>query len=855
MSTTRLFKIPLLQILIALSLASGFLLIPSTTTAQLGVQILSTSPYTCTNGYNPVTDLQRLAGTTLISGLKVPAGATYACALFGGGGYQFFDDNAKFLGQGVGGFGKDTGNMDESGKIIPTVATCSGITGFFATPATCIGRTLSVVIGAAVISATAWLLAAAGLLFNTLVDHTIITFGYLFTAKVGEAIGIAWSAFRDIANIVIIGMFVFIAINMILGVKEFGEKKKVARVLIIAVLLNFSLLFTKIIIDASNFTAMQFYKASQLSTEGEGSDQLFNVTAFSKKGISGEFIRLMGLDSLKETSKALSAAAFGDKANQYRTANGWMALLHGLVSATLLLAAALVLLYGCFLIASRAVLLILLMVTSALAFASWLIPHNYIEEGWDKWWRSLLKAAFFAPILMALLWMALLVARAIKPEKGALGNLVADPTGTLDLNALFSYVIIIGLLFVVFKVAGEFSQSISGFNLAQGLVGLAALTPLAGASRVMGLVGRSTVGAGAGYVARKLYDKGYTSTALGRLAWRPFIKTAEKTFDPMNIKTVRKAAEGVGGMTFGDEVGKGGFLGTKRRQAEDLDKLARAMTSGRSQQINAAGGAESDAVTRERNALARQLATAQNAHQNAQQQVPQARTDAERDEHAAQERQRGPRVDLERARATATAERTNLEQQRDARRAEFQQDMAAEQQRIANAANGSQEQERARQEHEGLERTMDIEMQRFEQNLATANQQFGTHNQALQDWDTAVTTAADRAEETALAPTRQEVRELTDTINHLERERSSRVEDAQNRRGQELATPEVLSEAMARNKWLTVGRGEILRQLGGARERHGIRQIVSQIGQTGRAPQAAPPAAAPAAPTEGGGHG
>lgn len=513
MSSTRRFKIPLLQVLLALSLASGFLLIPNTTTAQLGVQILSTSPYTCTNGYNPVTDLQRLAGTTLISGLKVPAGATYACALFGGGGYQFFDDKAKFLGQGVGGFGKDTGNMDESGKIIPTAATCSGITGFFATPATCIGRTLSVVIGAAVISATAWLLAAAGLLFNTLVDHTIITFGYLFTAKVGEAIGLAWSAFRDIANIVIIGMFVFIAINMILGVKEFGEKKKVARVLIIAVLLNFSLLFTKVIIDASNFTALQFYKASQLSTEGEGSGQLLDVAAFSKKGISGEFIRLLGLDSLKETSNALSAAAFGNATNQYATANGWMALLHGLVSATLLLAAALVLLYGCFLIASRAILLILLMVTSALAFASWLIPQQYVEGGFAKWWESLLKATFFAPILMALLWMALLIARAIKPEQGALGHLVGNPTGTLDLNALFSYVIIIGLLFVVFKAAGEFSHSISGFAaVANGLklAGLAAgvaapaLAWRFGAAPVL----RQTVGRGAYYARDSILGEG-----------------------------------------------------------------------------------------------------------------------------------------------------------------------------------------------------------------------------------------------------------------------------------------------------------------------------------------------------------
>src|SRR3989338_2387639 len=349
---------------------------------------------------------------------------------------------------------------------------------------TCWGRTASFLVGTALISITAWLLAAVGLLFNVLVDNTIITFGYLFNnAEVGKAIGTAWGAFRDIANIVIIGMFVFIAINMILGVKEFGEKKKVAGVLIIAALLNFSLLFTKVIIDASNFTAVQFYKMSQLSGGAESAADFGFNDKFSKKGITGQFIDLLGLGSLSEVSNALSSASYGNAKNQYATANGWMALLHGLVSATLLLVAALVLLYGCILLVTRAVLLIILMATSALAFASWLIPHHFIEQGWDTWWRALLKAAFFAPILMAMLWATLLVAQAIKPKEGALGHLIANPTGALDLNVLFSYLIVIGLLYASFRAAGDLSEGISGFNATKLALGAAAFAPVALASR------------------------------------------------------------------------------------------------------------------------------------------------------------------------------------------------------------------------------------------------------------------------------------------------------------------------------------------------------------------------------------
>lgn len=631
-------------------------LVPNTVSA-LEFKYFSTEPYKCEIGA-PVRDLQRLAGTTLISGLRVPPGATYACALPAGGGWQFYDDNAKFQGQGIGGFGRDTGNVDANGEIIPTAATCSGVYGFFATPAKCIGRTLSVVIGSALVSVTAWLLAAAGLLFNVLIDHTIISFGYLFTPEVGVAIGTAWGAFRDIANIVIIGMFVFIAVNMILGVKEFGEKKKVAQVLIIAVLLNFSLLFTKIIIDASNFTAMQFYKASELSTGVTDKETLNNFATFSKKGISGRFIDLMGLGSLAETSNALTNAAFGTETNNYTTANGWLALLFGFLAATLLLAAAVVLLYGCLLLLTRAILLILLMLTSALAFASWLIPHHFIEQGWMMWWKSLLKTAFFAPILMAMLWATLLVAEKIKPVGGALGSLAKDPTKLPDLNVLFSYLIIIGLLFASFKTARSFSHSISGFAATQSALGTglrlataAGLTYVASSAQTLGFLGRNTIGkyAGKGFAdltrARteersRLFGEQWgklspaqqarwerrgmgPSSIKPRLWERAVMGTGaalgKSTFDATRTGLVKKAMQAVGAVNFAPEMGKGGYVGVKERQAAAA--LERARDMGYESERETRSKAEEAARDRqadERRRLDAEEAAHKNTHDNAE---------------------------------------------------------------------------------------------------------------------------------------------------------------------------------------------------------------------------------------------
>src|SRR3989344_7093077 len=86
---------------------------------------------------------------------------------------------------------------------------CSGFEDFWKNPTICVGRTLSAFIGTVLITATAWLLAVAGLLFDFIVNKTIVEFGAFFNNSLKAGIDTGWTAFRDIANIVIIGMFPF----------------------------------------------------------------------------------------------------------------------------------------------------------------------------------------------------------------------------------------------------------------------------------------------------------------------------------------------------------------------------------------------------------------------------------------------------------------------------------------------------------------------------------------------------------------------------------------------------------------------------------------------------------------------
>ncbi len=365
----------------------------------------------------------------------------------------------------------------------------------------CIWYDIVASVAALFISIAAWLLALAGFLFNWLMDNTVILFATSIYGKAGPAVESAWAAFRDIANILIIGIFTFIAISIILGLEEFGQKKLIARVLIVAVLINFSLLFSKMAIDASNYLSLQIYSASTgrsandalndvngNNTVGQSGVNPFN--GYADSGIAGAFVGIMGVTGITDATRALVILA------EERNGVGVM-FVHGLLTAVLFLGAALVLLYGSFLLISRAIILIFLLATSSVAFASYLIPKwGHSKLGWDTWTRSFIWAATLGPILLLLLWMTLDVAYAMRSKVGTLGDLTTNPTNGADMSALFVYLITLGLLFISFRVASMAANKVSGFDFAA----MATVLPLTLGSRMAGFALRQTAGwAGYGY--------------------------------------------------------------------------------------------------------------------------------------------------------------------------------------------------------------------------------------------------------------------------------------------------------------------------------------------------------------------
>lgn len=97
-----------------------------------------------------------------------------------------------------------------------------------------------------------------------------------------------WGAARDIANMLFIFILIYIAVTIIYSAETHGTMKTLAAVVVMALLINFSFFITRVVVDAGNILAVQFYNAipatpvSQVDRDG-GS---IGASVINKLGLS-----------------------------------------------------------------------------------------------------------------------------------------------------------------------------------------------------------------------------------------------------------------------------------------------------------------------------------------------------------------------------------------------------------------------------------------------------------------------------------------------------------------------------------------------------------------------------------------
>ncbi len=403
----------------------------------------------------------------------------------------------------------------------------------------------------------------SGMLLNYVADFTVVNMAANINGDVAANIkGIdiqgAWSTIRDVSNMGFIFILLYAGIQQILGIGK-DTRKTIITAIVIAILINFSLFFTKVVIDTSNLLAMTFYSAM--------SPGVLDRTApdfLSRSGIANSMMEPLKLTSIMEKAGSL---------------DGKQLIIIGIFGSIFSLVASFVFVAVALMLIIRFVVLIFVMILSPLAFMGWILPQ--FKKIWDKWWDALAGQAFFAPIYFMLTWIVIKISNSL-PTSGTLadafaGTVTTGADGALSASAssgsiglIMNFIVIIVFLVASLMIAKDYANKagpiVAGMSKwAMGVAGGASFG-------LAGRLGRTTLGRNAEATLnnQQLLDKAKQQNMAGRVARLQLAasrKVAGSSFD------ARGTAPG-GQLGAGKAAGTGGFAKYKKDKAEESKKIA-----------------------------------------------------------------------------------------------------------------------------------------------------------------------------------------------------------------------------------------------------------------------------------------
>lgn len=401
------------------------------------------------------------------------------------------------------------------------------------------------------LSFCSWVLWIAAVFFNYIIDYTLNITGFINKVPI---VDIGWSTFRDFANLFFVFIILYIAINTIVGNSSYGIKALLGKVIVTAILINFSLFFTKVVIDASNIFALQFYSKIIQDAEAQGGGSVDSYDS----GISASIADAMGMSEIWGTGKAEQTttgdASLPTGGKLGLNANNLIIVGFGggifvLITATVFFAGGLMLLF-------RTITLIFLMVLSPLAFVGGILPST---KGYAKeWWDKLFKNALYAPVYMALLYLVLsiiLTKNSLRNGQGTFVDMFSGQTGFLE--TLVTFFVLNALMVGCILVANKLGAAGSGW---------ATKTAAAATFGSAAWIGRNSIGRVADLAADRFKNSSLSTSFGGRMALGGLRKAGSSNFD---------IRSGIGkSLGLGEGV-KGGFKEsreTKQKTLEDYGK-------------------------------------------------------------------------------------------------------------------------------------------------------------------------------------------------------------------------------------------------------------------------------------------
>ena len=254
-----------------------------------------------------------------------------------------------------------------------------------------------------------------------------------------------WSVLRNFMNLALVLILVFIAIATILWIKKYRWQETLWKLVIVALLINFSLIIPGIILDTSHFITYTFLNLARI-------DDL-DITDSMMKGLASEELARAGKYQLPMIDNIIATYDSSTKETSVE-ATGW-----GLGIGKSLIIATLLLLIGIFVVIAlvaifftmifRAFMIIALLCVAPIAFAAWILPDT--EKYWKMWWQQFIKWCTY-PILFALmLYIGIYIMTGIKLGTAGLAkeDIKIGLITTVVQMILFSMFLVGGLIFSI----------------------------------------------------------------------------------------------------------------------------------------------------------------------------------------------------------------------------------------------------------------------------------------------------------------------------------------------------------------------------------------------------------------------
>jgi hypothetical protein len=244
---------------------------------------------------------------------------------------------------------------------------------------------------------------------NVAVVNLVVGMGTLLNGAVGVAVNSVWVVIRDTFNLVFIFALVYIGLRIIWDAGDGGAKRNLARLIVAALLINFSLFFAKVIVDMGNIAAIQIYGLyANLQTSTTG-----GLVSALDSGI-GQFV-LHHLDLTQIASGAIVPLSAS-------TSYGFI-----LMVMLFLIVTGLVFLAGAIMLLGRFVLLVIYLMFAPFMFIGLIIPNFGSYQ--TQWWNGFLKQVFVAPAFLFTTYIALRIIAIARQEPGFSGGFVAFLAG------------------------------------------------------------------------------------------------------------------------------------------------------------------------------------------------------------------------------------------------------------------------------------------------------------------------------------------------------------------------------------------------------------------------------------------